>query len=148
MSQKSFPRWLMVAFVAALIILILSGFLLYRAQEQQLQRRAEDELLAVAQLKVDELVAWRAERLGDAALLTANSVFRDSLIRWMDNRQDEDAENLLFFFQALETYYNYSDVALVGMDGIRLLSLSGNLAPLHEEAAQTLAVALRDHQAC
>ena len=49
---------------------ILGGGLLFnRAQEQQLKQISENELAAIARLKMSQIVQWRKERLGNAGYI-------------------------------------------------------------------------------
>ena len=146
MHQNSFPRRLMAALAVVLLVLAIGGIWFYRAQEQQLQQHAEDELRAIAQLKVAEITAWRSERLGDAALLTNDPFFTEGVVRWMVNPQAGQTEQILTRFRVLQNLYHYYDVLLVDGDGQVRLSLSGQLHSLHEEALQALTTALHDRQ--
>ncbi len=146
MKQSSFPRWLAAALVAVLLIIVVGGSWLYRTQAQQMRNREEENLMGIAQLKVDQLVAWRTERLGDAGVLTENAFFADGAAQWLADPQSESLDAILNQFQSLQDHYHYSDILLVDSDGQVRLSLSGWNAPLHQEAASVLAAAWRDRQ--
>lgn len=146
MFPNSPSRWLMAIVVTAMIVLLAGGVWFYRSQQHELQQQAEDELQAVAQLKVDQIVAWRAERLGDAALITESPLFVEGVAQWLANPQAGDTASILAQFRALQTHYNYYNVALVDVDGNVLLSLDGEEGLIHEEAQKTLAAALLNEQ--
>ncbi len=74
-------RWLAATFALLLLLLLAGGAWFYRAQEQQLRREAEADLQAIADLKVSQIVGWRAERLADAAVLAHSPLFIEGVAR-------------------------------------------------------------------
>ena len=53
----------------ALAGIVSTGYFYYRNYEQKYRAEMEQQLSAIAELKVGELVQWRKERLGDASIL-------------------------------------------------------------------------------
>ncbi|MEW6579261.1 MAG: PAS domain S-box protein [Chloroflexota bacterium] len=146
MSQKAFPRRLAAALVLALLVILAGGGWLYRAQEQHLREDAEKDLEAIAELKANQIAAWRAERLADAAVLGHSLFFIEGATHWLADPQAGQAEMILSQFQVLQEHYGYHDVLLVDADGQVRLSLRGQLDPLADDVAQALSVAWRDRQ--
>jgi PAS domain S-box-containing protein len=74
MKQVSSKKWQAVKLIAVFILLTIvfatAGYLLFSYQKKSITRDKHDELAAISQLKVDQIVNWRNERLGDA-----NSIF-------------------------------------------------------------------------
>ena len=138
------PRWLLAVVGLALAALVGGGIWFLRAQERHLKQGAEDELLSIASLKVDQIVQWRNQRLGDAAVLARNPFFLDGVRRWLVAPRPSDAVPILSWFRSLQAHYLYSDVLLVDAGGQVRLSLGGRRGVLHAEAAGALASALRD----
>ena len=138
------PSWLLAVVGLALAALVGGGIWFLRAQERHLKQRAEDELLSIASLKADQIVQWRNQRLGDAAVLARNPFFLDGVRRWLVAPRPADAVPILSWFRSLQAHYLYSDVLLVDAGGQVRLSLGGRRGVLHAEAAGALASALRD----
>lgn len=134
------PRWLIAVLVLALVMLLAGGIWLYRMHEQQLRQDVEANLLAIAQLKVSQIVTWRAERLADATVLQESGFFVEGVRRWLANAEFESTEReyILTRLRALQANYGYYDVLLVDSAGDVRLSLSGNLEPLYEETRAAL----------
>ena len=76
MKLTYISRWLIAIHVITIILLVAGGAWFYRTQERDLRQHAADELQAIAQLKVDQISTWRAERLADAAVLSENSSYQ------------------------------------------------------------------------
>jgi two-component system cell cycle sensor histidine kinase/response regulator CckA len=141
MPERSLPRWLLAALALAMLGVLAGSAWLYRAQEQALRQKAEANLTAVAQLKVDQITQWRAEQLADAADLMEDPFFVDAFVPWLAAPQAGDTEQILPCFRSLQRNYYYSDVLLVDASGQVRLSLSSSRGPLHEDVALALATA-------
>ena len=66
--------------------------LLLPALQAAIPRRAEQQLSAIAELKVDELVQYRKERLGDAVIFFKNTAFSGLVRRFLDHPEDTEAQ--------------------------------------------------------
>ena len=65
--------WLfLLIFVLLAVGIVATGIFYYRNYERQFRTEAEQQLTAIAELKVGELSQWRKERLGDATTLHYN----------------------------------------------------------------------------
>ena len=145
--MNPFPRWLAASLAAATLLLLAGGGWFYRTQERHLRIRAEKELQAIAELKVGQIAAWRADQLAEAGELMSSAFFIEGVARAMASRQVGAAREIRNRFRSLQEHYNYTDVLLVDMGGKVCLSLAGRRGPLHAEAAQALSAALRDRKA-
>ena len=136
-----------LAIYAALLLSLLTltgaGTWFYRAQEQQSRQQVEAELDAIARLKVAQIVQWRAERLGDAGVLTDSAFFADGVVRWMATAQTADTERILQDLGAVRQYGYYQDVMLVDASGRVRLSTTERAAVVHPEESLALASALQ-----
>lgn len=146
MPKTSFLRWLMAVLILTLLILLAGGTWFYRSQQRQLRQRAERNLQAIAQLKMNQIVAWRAERLGDAATLTESPFFTDAAAQALENPQAGRQDEILAQFKALQKSHHYDDILLIDAAGQIRLSLGGRLGLVHEDVSQALHRALQDRQ--
>jgi len=155
MNMKTFPRWLAVTLAAALLTILIEGVWFYRSQEKYVRQEVEKNLDAIADLKVDSIVAWRQSRLGSAATIMDNRFVRQAAVQWLKDPQPERAEELLALFTSLQTHRHYFDVLLIeppatspsgGLEARVRLSLTGQPRPLHFGALQAAADALRTRQ--
>jgi two-component system, cell cycle sensor histidine kinase and response regulator CckA len=128
----------------ALVVLALlaGGAWFYHIQERHLRGEAERELTVIAQLKVGQIVAWRMERLGDAAVLMKNSLLKEAVVQWLVEPRAGFEGEILAYFRSLKKYYGYQDILLVDPDGQVRLGLSGYTGVLQDEIRHILTVAL------
>ena len=64
------PWPLIATFLLLSIAVGMGGYVYYLGQERRLLAEREEDLLAVADLKVSQLIRWRRERVGDAGVLS------------------------------------------------------------------------------
>jgi len=140
------PRWLVATLALGLPALGAAGAWFYFAQRQYLQHIATANLLAIAQAKVDEIVAWRAERLGDAAVLQEDPFFARAVARWLAGHQAEYAADILTRLRSTKDHYGFDDVRLVDRAGRVVLAASGRRGVLNADEAAALRAAFRDRR--
>ncbi len=132
--------------ISAVVAFMLGGGWFYLVEKKQLRRAAEDDLRAVASLKADQIKKWRAERLGDAAVIMETPFLSETAGVWLREPTEDLKRRILDWFRALRTHYRYADVMLVDIDGRVRLSLYNPGTALHPEAAEALARALRERR--
>jgi PAS domain S-box-containing protein len=90
-------------------------------------------------------VAWRAERLADAAVLSESPFLAQAVARFMADPRSEVAEELRRRFRSLQNQYHYTDVLLVDPEGQVRLGLTEN-SDGHRADTASLTAALRDRK--
>ncbi len=144
--MSAIPRWMMIVFIAALLGLCMGGAWFFHFQEQQERAQVEAELCAIARLKVDQIVQWRAERLSDAAILQESPFTGQAIREFLVTPRAETMESLLIRFRSLQKHHHYRDVILVDDRGEVRLSTSGRTGVIHQEAAKVLFDAFRERR--
>jgi len=137
------PRWLVVTPLLGALALGAAGAWFYLAQRQYLHQVASANLLAVAQAKLDEIVAWQTERLGDAAVFQESPFFVRAVARWLVGRQPEIAADILTRLRSTKDQHGYDDLRLVDRAGRVLLATSGRRGALGATAGAALRAAFR-----
>jgi len=121
-SGRPESRVLQYAFVLGFALLTLAivsgGYLYYRRYERNYRTQVESQLLAICQLKVDELVRWRVERLADAAILYKNPIFAALAEHCLENPADTEAQGeLQVWLGGYRTSGQYDQVCLLDAQG-------------------------------
>ncbi|MCE5272241.1 PAS domain S-box protein [bacterium] len=132
MNRNVTPRGLKTAFALSLLVCLVGGGLYYRAEQARLKKQVSDNLMAVARYKVEQIVAWRAERLGDADILMRDESFAETVRRFIRDTRGNAAEakRIRARFVALRGAYHYSNVMLLDRAGQQLFDLTGSGTPL------------------
>ncbi len=139
------------AIAFALIFILLAagivtvGYRSYRHFEQNSYSAAGRQLAAIADLKVNELVEWRKERLADGAIMFKNSAFTALVRRFFEQPEDADAQRQLrVWIDKYRVDGGYDRIRLLDTQCLpRMSSPAGNLPPMSSTIQKNLPEILR-----
>jgi PAS domain S-box-containing protein len=137
----------LLVFVLLAAGIVVAGYLYYRNYEIRHRTEVEHQLSAVADLKVDGIVNWRKERLGDAALFYQNDNFSIRVKNYFQRPEDdENKQRLLTWLQHAQEGYEYDHVFLLDAHGRERMSASEIRRPVSSHLLLRAAEALRTKQ--
>ncbi len=116
-ERKTLFVWFLAALAMAGIVMLGGGIWFYRVEQSAGWQQAEKQLATIGQLKVNQIEAWRSERLADAAMLTENPFLAKSVNRFFTDSSEGNTEDLSKFFHNLQRHYHYEDILLVDHEG-------------------------------
>jgi PAS domain S-box-containing protein len=133
----------------ALVFVIMSagiaatGYISFQNYEQQFRRQAETNLSSIASLKINELQAWRKERIADAQLIYKNPAFVTLTQRYLEDSNDIQAQaELQAWLDRYKVYEQYDRVFLLDPQGHERLSSPSTpesiVSPLAKESSGIL----------
>ena len=109
-----------LSYILILIFIILTAgivsaeYLYYQHYKENYRAEVERQLSAVAKLKVDELVHWRNERLGDAGIFYKNTVFSALVRRYFEKPDDTETQGQIrTWLSQIQESYEYDRVMLL-----------------------------------
>jgi PAS domain S-box-containing protein len=144
-SRASYTFLLVFILLAAGIVI--AGFLYYKNYEKRHRADVEHQLSAIADLKVDELVHWQKERLGDAALFYKNLNFSGLVQRYLQRPGDEETRRRLrTWLQHIREGYQYDRVFLLDAAGMVRMSAPEAQRPISRHLILRSAEVLRTKQ--
>jgi PAS domain S-box-containing protein len=82
-STRGYPLILISLFLALGVAIVFVGYRHYLSHKNEIMRDKYIELAAVANLKVDQIVKWRSERLADDLLPLKNPFFAEAVARFL-----------------------------------------------------------------
>jgi PAS domain S-box-containing protein len=124
-------------FSAMVLLLLAGGYGLYRYEALALQKHQYDDLKAVADLKVNQIVRWRKERISDAAQNSAAPFLRSAVIQWSKTPEQTVLKTRIKTrLQLLKDAEGYENVILADLKGKILLTLNPSLSELETVAKQ------------
>jgi len=68
------PYYLIIVFLLLSATIWVGGYLYYEDQKKEIKKGKLEDLAAIAELKVSQIVNWRHERLGDAKNIFDNKL--------------------------------------------------------------------------
>jgi len=128
-----------------------SGYHFYAAQKRVIELEVRQQLTEVADLKVNQVAAWRLERVGDASVAVADTRLMPDVQQVLGS-QDNSAsrQRVLAWMDAMRANYEYANVILSDSSG-RIRLTSGQLMgtpefykELTREVAQYRGVGFKD----
>ncbi len=140
------PRWVIFFFGLAFLFLVAWGVWFYTSQERVLWHETEETLLAIANLQVDRIVRWRADRLMEATELSERPLLTGRIARWMVD-SDKNSQDLIHdILVNLRKNDHHCDVLLVDVSGQVRLSVNSGITQLDDETARLLKIALQEQK--
>jgi PAS domain S-box-containing protein len=140
-------------FAPLLVFLLLSagfvagGIFIYRQYARHFRAGVELQLSTIADLKADQLVQYRKERLGDANTFYNNSAFSERVRRFLEQPADADARRQLqAWLGRFQSYYEYARISLFDVQGAERLAVPDQPEPLPGHIAKAVASVLQSRQ--
>jgi len=103
--------------------ILAEGLYIFDQERKDTLRNAENMLTAIADLKVQQVIGWRAERISDAELLGRNPIFSENVQAWLRHRGNAAYEHSIR--KVLGGYVGEGDIAnaiLIDPNGDLLLA--------------------------
>ncbi len=136
-------------FAAIALAIPAGGYWYYRVEAEHIRQDKYRLIAAIAELKADQILKWRQERLIDAGNSAQSPFFRQALQKWL--RAPETPGLRKDWRERLELdqkSYGYSDVLILDPDGNILLALrDAHTDPRNPATQRAIAAALADHKA-
>jgi two-component system cell cycle sensor histidine kinase/response regulator CckA len=129
-------RFIFFFLTVIILALITGGYLYYHHNIQAVQAAKEIELKVIAELKVEQIQAWRNERLIDASM-NSSGIIRKEILQWLRSPADQDLKKLLSnHWQDLQDNAKYQNIILTSSTGKILLTLDSSVTELESDALQ------------
>ncbi len=140
--------WLVLVFVVLAVGIGSAGYLYYTNQKKHIETGIENQLSAVAALKLHQIAGWRTERLGDAVFVSRNVFSSRAVQRWLGRVPGaESTEQLRGWLATIQQAYGYQDVVLLDTKPAVMLSAGGEYHRVGSGALALAGEAMRTRQA-
>jgi PAS domain S-box-containing protein len=138
----------LVAFVVLAAGIVSTGSFYFRQYGTRFRVQVERELAATAELKVVGLLQWRAERLGDAAILSQNAALARLVRRTLERPADAGArEELRSWLSSYRADLWYDRIRLLDARGVsRFVDPADVVGPASSSVLRGASEALRSGQ--
>jgi PAS domain S-box-containing protein len=145
--DKMVSRLALVFFLLALCI-VSAGYLYYDSQKQHREKEVKDELSAIADLKVNQIVNWRNERIADAAGIFTNNFIASRIQLFLKSSEaPELKQELLEWMRLLQETAGYRSILLVDTTGIVRLTTDRGESTTGSHAKNLIEEAIRSKKA-
>ncbi|MBU2537608.1 MAG: PAS domain S-box protein, partial [Proteobacteria bacterium] len=146
-GKARFPLVLLLFFSLLAASIVIGGFLAYRSYERSHHVEVERQLSAIAELKVNQLIQFRKERLGDGGFLFDNEALISLVRRYLEHPEDTSNSRILQNrLNKLQAHYQYDRVRFIDANGATRLSAPMNLPPASGGELKNLSEILQSGQ--
>ena len=122
-KSEEIPLNLIFIFLVLLLGIGVAGYSYYDTQKANIIKAKQEEFLAIADLKVKQIVSWREERLGDATLIHDSRLIADPLSQFLRHRETSGrAAEILAWMKSLQRHYGYKNILLADAKGALVLA--------------------------
>ena len=145
-SIQKTPWMVILVFLGLSLIIGLAGLFFYRSGKAEIKKNIENDLAAIADLKVNLIENWRQERLANASVIRDNQLVAGRIAQWLKNPADPTfTGSLLIWMAALQRDNGYQSVLLLDPSGRpRLGTRSDSLAESCDQECLSVAKRSRD----
>ncbi len=134
-------------FLLFIVIILTAGHFYYKYAANSYRKQIEQELSAIADLKVKQIKKWREERIGDVSIFYKNYAFSSLLKRYVSNTNDVEVEKSVKNWMAnVQNHYNYENTFLLDTNRVRLLSIPEIKSPLSSFVSNSFSDVLKSKQ--
>lgn len=117
-TNKTAAPWpFIVLFYILVTSAVLIGYVYYRSVEKNLTADTLNQLSAIADLKVRQIIQWREERMSDGAFLTGNAPHLNQIMHFLREPGSRlDKSDLLKSLRSYVDNYDYRSAILTDSD--------------------------------
>jgi PAS domain S-box-containing protein len=139
-----FPLHLVIIFLILATCIGVSGYFYYENQKEHIKRERQNELTAIENLKVNQIVNWRKERLGDAAIFSESPFISHHVRQFLENPNDtEIKQEILTWMKTFQQVYQYQNIILIDAHEDIRLSVSDKREVLEPNAKRLVEQAMQ-----
>jgi PAS domain S-box-containing protein len=128
------------------VCLLAGGVLFFRDQGLTARHNIEKQLQTIANLKIDQVAQWQADRLNDARDVMSAVFLYEAIDKWLSGREEADHQRIIQRLRAVQAHQNWLDVILVDTAGQVRLSLGGTTTSMHDKAIVAFQIAMRERK--
>jgi PAS domain S-box-containing protein len=117
------PWHLVFIFFLLSVAFVATGYFYYKYQVAYLTKQKQDELAAIVDLKVNQIVAWRQERTADANVIFHDHFFAAKVEDWLRGVKNPALEEEILNYLASLIIHQYQSAILLDPQGKVSLSI-------------------------
>ena len=132
--------WLPVVLIGlALLFVVVGGAQFYFSQAKSARHAVEANLATITQLKADQIIRWRKERLTEANVLVGSHSWERSAEQYLANPDTEGGNRFVTRLRSLQEHNQYHALLLVDTRGKVRFSITPQPSPSHPDLIRYLA---------
>jgi PAS domain S-box-containing protein len=110
--KKAFPWKLVEIFLLFSVAIILVGIFYYESQKNKIFTEQENNLSAIALLKINQILSWRNERIEDATVISHDKPLIRSIEHFLKDGNKEGKSELFDWMKSVRNEYDFTNVLI------------------------------------
>jgi PAS domain S-box-containing protein len=128
-------KYLITSFALFVLAVLVLGFYVYERFKNEILKGAEEEIVSVTNLKIQEIERWREERMRNLTVIQ-NEVFGERVKRTLLNPDNKQIQTeMINFFIRFQENYGYERICLHDLEGKEFLRTSETEVDEHREVS-------------
>ena len=123
LPPKRIPWHLILVFLLLSLGILSIGYFYHDHEQAYLKQEKLNELAAIADLKIKQIVDWRKERLADATTIMGDHFLAARVKDWLEGKAKLEVENEILNYLKSLLVYQYQNIALLDPQGRVRLSV-------------------------
>jgi len=145
---RKIPWYLILVFFFLILGIGITGYFYYLHQKGNIKKAKENELSAIADLKVNQIITWYRERMGDATLISKIPFIASRVQQLFEKPTDSKLRQQVFtWMRSLQKNYQYESVILLDAEGTVQLSVPYGKQDIESYEKKLAAKAMRTKRA-
>ena len=129
-KEKRMLFYLILVFVIFATGIVISGRIYFESYKKKFRAEIDNKLHSITDLKINQIVQWRKERLGDASIFFRNEIFSEYVKKFNINSKDaENNRKIFIWFKQFQEGFEYNTVSLLDTNLINQISFPDSQEP-------------------
>ena len=125
LHRRKIHWFIITIFVFVTACILFAGYRFYQSQKQNIKLEAQNDLSAIADLKVNQITQWRRERIADGEELFNNPLLSKTVKEFLNSPANTDRKHdLLTIMKSFQFEAGYESSILFDANGKVRLSVS------------------------
>jgi PAS domain S-box-containing protein len=121
--KTTIPAGMVIVFIVFSLLVIAGGILISASQKKRIESDVQKDLSAISSLKIDEIISWKNERIGDGMVIRENVLLISQIEDFFRNERDTALQNnLRVWMNSLMMSYGYKSIRIIDKSGSVRLS--------------------------
>src|SRR4030042_3203071 len=143
LQSRKIPWNLILTFLLLSIGIGIAGYFYYQDQREKIQQGKQEELTAIAELKVKQILNWRHERMANARAIAERGLSPFIWQGFTTGSSSKAKQEILGWMSSLKKYYDYKSVFLLDIKGNLRISIGNVEEPVGSFAKRLALEALK-----
>jgi two-component system cell cycle sensor histidine kinase/response regulator CckA len=142
--ERRFDRGPIAIFLLLCVCIVTLEAVFYAFRSASIKKQIYSELSAIADLKRDQIVEWRKDRLSFARFVMSNPFARQAVANWLGHKSDTSLrDSIVHWMNDVRDHHDYANVTLVDRNGLMLLTVDTGTFGYDSATGACIAAALK-----